>query len=708
MPDMLDYPEVTPAPQNVTSTFPDADEGAVPDIERHAVAMWLARIVKAKARWEPDFDRMRMNQEFAYGFQWNEQQLLDDDRYISNVVLKAINRGVAKIYARNPKVEAQRRPRRDFVLYDGKLETIQNMLMRAMNNPMDFEAQAVLADFEHGMLWRQQVEDVGDTLGILYQYMVDTQRPSFKKQLKKLVRRVRTCGVGYAKLNFERLATGTDSPLTSTIDTSMQLRAKRCAFLLQQVSEGKLDTDSPLLEDVNDLINSLMYSAQEGEQDDIAERLVFDFPRATSIIPDWRCQSIEDFEGCHWVAEEYVMPLNEVNAFFGTDISVGGDVSLYQESGEPLQNRMMPGTTKESPELALKPLVALYQVYDMDTKSSFYVVKGWPAFVRRPSPLTPCTRRFWPLFSLTFNAVEMEPGLRGSCFPPSDVQLMKSPQKERNRSRQAWRKHRRANAPRWLAAAGGLDADSKKRLMLAREHDVVEVNEVGGNSNLQQLVTAVPTQPMDPALYETASVENDILYAAGAQQADLGPAQADVTATVGSIAAQAQATETASEVDDIDEFLSDMAEAGGEMLLKECSYETVIRVVGNPVWPTDNRRDYISQLYLTVKSGSSGRPNKAIEMSNWQIAAPMLQQAGANPMFMVRETLKRLDDNVDPEDAFPLVPTGNNQQSAAAQPPGPPQQIGQGNGAPGPMPNGMMQGATPGPAPKAPLGNPKL
>ena len=701
MADLINYPEVTPQPEAVTAAFSNEDEQPIPDIERHAVSMWLARINKAKTRWEPDFNRMRMNQEFAYGFQWNEQQLLDDDRYISNVVLKAINRGVAKIYAKNPTVESKRRPRRDFALWDGRLETIENMLMRMMQSPMDMEAQAVLADFEHGMMWRQQVEDVGDTLSILYQYMIDSQKPSFKRQLKKLVRRVRTCGVGYCKLQFERRDTGSDAPYTSAIDTSMQMRAKRAAFLLEQVSDGKLDPDSPLLEDVNDLINSLMYSQQEGEDQDIPERLVFDFPAATSIIPDWRCRSIEDFDGCHWLAEEFVIPLNELNTFFGTDISVGGDVSLYQDEGQPLTNRMMPGTTKENPELALKPLVSLYQVYDLDTKSSFYVVKGWPAFVRKPSPLTPCTRRFWPLFSLTFNAVEMEPGLRGSCFPPSDVQLMKSPQKERNRSRQAWRKHRRANAPRWLAAAGALDPDSKKRLMLAREHDVTEVNSVGAVPDPSKLISAVPTQPMDPSLYETQSVENDIMYATGDQAADIGPAQPDVTATVGSIAAQAKATEISSEIDDLDDFLSDMAESGGEMLLKEASEETVVRVVGNAVWPSNNRREYIQQLYLKTKAGSSGRPNKAIDLSNWQIVAPVLQQAGANPKFMVEETIRRVDDTLDAADAFPLVPPKSTQMSNAAQPP----QSGQ--GAPTPMGNGMMQGAMPGQAPKAPLGNPE-
>jgi hypothetical protein len=101
----------------------------------------------------------------------------------------------------------------------------------------------------------------------------------------------------------------------------------------------------------------------------------------------------------------------------------------------------------------------------------------------------------------------------------------------------------------------------------------------------------------------------------------------------------------------------------------EMQQDTVMRIVGpGAVWPQQpqTREEFVNQIYLTTKAASSGRPNKAVDLRNWQIIAPILQASGANPMFMVRETLRRLDDQLDAEQAFPLIPQQPPQQQAPA------------------------------------------
>src|SRR5213078_206511 len=164
------------------------------------------------------------------------------------------------------------------------------------------------------------------------------------------------------------------------------------------------------------------------------ERLVFDFPPSTSVIVDPRCRAVRGFIGAQWVAQEYFKPVSDINEFFELKISpTDTDIVKYSPSGE----QSMLEVNQED------PLVHLYEVFDHRTKSTFFLVEGYKDYVQKPQPVYPETTSFWPLFALTFNDIETEPGARSTIFPPSDVQLVKAAQKEWNRSRNSLRSHRR-------------------------------------------------------------------------------------------------------------------------------------------------------------------------------------------------------------------------------------------------------------------------
>ena len=141
----------------------------------------------------------------------------------------------------------------------------------------------------------------------------------------------------------------------------------------------------------------------------------------------------------------------------------------------------------------------------------------------------------------------------------------------------------------------------------------------------------------------------------GMQEANLGPAGKDVTATVGTIAEQSRMTMLGSNIDDLDSFLSRLAAAGVELMLRGFSQETMKRIVGvGAVWPEGQAEDYINEVQIKVKAASSGRPNKALELSQIQQIVPLLLQAGANPHGMVEEIVSRWDTQIDVDKFFPL------------------------------------------------------
>jgi hypothetical protein len=63
--------------------------------------------------------------------------------------------------------------------------------------------------------------------------------------------------------------------------------------------------------------------------------------------------------------------------------------------------------------------------------------------------------------------------------------------------------------------------------------------------------------------------------------------------------------------------------------------------------------DIANELFLEVEAGSSGKPNQAVEVQNFQQLAPLLMQIpGITPYWLAKEAVKRLDDRIDLTEAL--------------------------------------------------------
>jgi len=163
---------------------------------------------------------------------------------------------------------------------------------------------------------------------------------------------------------------------------------------------------------------------------------------------------------------------------------------------------------------------------------------------------------------------------------------------------------------------------------------------------------------------------------AGAQEAQLG-GTSNSTATEASIAAQSTNASDNSSIDELDAFLTTIARDAGQILIRETPPEEVSRIVGpGAVWPGLNMEvmsieDIVSEVTLEVEAGSTGKPNQAVEVNNWKQMLPFLiQMPGINPLWLARETVRRLDDKLDLTEAIgegiPSIAM-MNQQSQPAQ-----------------------------------------
>ena len=664
-----------------------------PSESRAALVTQLTGAVKAaKGKWAGVFKRMRQDMDFALGRQWPGASSLnqDDDRYVANIVQRHVQQRTAVLYAKNPKAIAKRKDRIDYTVWDGTNQQLQQAQQAAeqaamMGQPPDPSFMMVIEDHANAMSRRKLIERIGQTLEIIYQHYVDEQVYTFKSQMKRLVRRAITCGVGYVKLGYQRVMQR--SPDVERQIADFQVQLAHLQSMAADIADKEKDPDSPEAERLR-----LAIQALEQQPEVLArEGLTFDFPAATAIIPDTRCRSLATFAGCEWVAEEFLLSPGEVEAIYRRDVTSSYNAYTDQVESRSAVDQALSALSGSLDAQGARRDVLVWLVYHMRDGLMYTVVDGYPDFLEEPTAPNPLLERFFPWFTLMFNELEHE----NEIFPISDVRLIRHQQQEYNRSREGMREHRMANRPLTITANGTLDDEDRSTLQTRPANAVVELNALQPGQDVKSVLQPWQGPAIDPNLYEPSPVFQDVLRVVGTQEANLG-GTSNATATESSIAEGSRLSGLESNVDDLDDLLTELARAGGQVLLGQLDPTTAKEIAGEgAAWPELDRKAISSELMLSVEAGSSGRPNKAQEIANFERLAPfLLQVPGLNPEWLAREGVRRLDDRVDLSMAVQSGAMSSMAMNAMAKPGG-------AGGAPG---GGAPGGAAPGGPPPAQAG----
>jgi len=633
---------------------PETQDDDLIESRRGEVKRWLSLIKAAKRKCEPTFEQIRRNQKFVRGLQWPGQTKVDDERYKNNLTNRMVNAKVAQLYAKDPKTTVTRRKRLDYMLWDEQFQTLVEAITAVQQSTLSggvppLGAMALIADYEQGRQRQKLIDRVCRTAEIVYQHQVDSHHPEFKEQMKQLVRRVIICKVGYVKLSLCRRSDEYSKLSSVTTPSDIKARISRAKEILVQLDEGKLTMTSADVEEVRSLLRSVGASTQQGDELHTEEYLEFDFPPATSIIPSEGCRSLKEFVAAEFVAQEHNVDVDIVNALFNVEV----------QPSENDDEKRLDVLDEDTPKRKKK--VCLYEVLDLVTRSRFFVCKGYKDYILPPEPNSPPVAGFWNLFALTFNDVE------GSCdndeeetglFPPSDVDLIRDPQMEWNRTRDALRDQRNANAPKYPIRDGLLSEEDELAIKNAVPNSLIKLKNLPPDVKPSEFIQPLQVARIDPAVYDTRPLAEDMQLAIGMQEANMGPAMPNVTATVGTIAEQSRLTVVSSNVDDLDGFLSRIARAGVEMLLRGMSPETVKRIAGpGAAWPTNDIEDYLNEIIVKIQAASSGRPNRVLEVTNAQMLGQLLLQAGGNPIPLVEKIARILEEDSEIDKYFPIVPS---------------------------------------------------
>ncbi len=642
------------APMATTLTIQRRPDEVPRDRQAHVTHL-LKEVKAAKEHFADDFKRMRDDQDFAAGLQYPGQTRYDDDKYVLNLVLRHVRLRTANLYAKNPKAVYERKRKLDFVLWDEKPDSIAAAQMLLQPQPMPavdpmtdapagpmpppvdptamMQAQMLLQDYREGMAARQMAERIGRTLELLWDHFIAEPTPNVKIQMKAWVRRAITCGVSYAKLRYQQVMETTPDGASTYADLTQQLA------VIERLRARLSNPDAAQeVEYEAEQLRQALASLQGQEQIVAREGPLLDFPRSTAVIPSIGTRSLRGWIGCGWMAEEFCLPAPEVQEIYSLDLN---DMAMraYAADQSPPVVTMRDGV----------PHVRFWEVYDKRTRRLYTVGDGWPDYFREPHLPSVDLEQFFPYHALTFNDIEHEKRL----FPPSDVELLRHPQREYNRTRQALRVHRIANRPGYVAANGAFDKDDIKSLSDLEDHGVAVLNNLKEGQSVGDLLQPIQKVPVDPNVYEVEGLFADTQRATGSQEANLG-GTSGASATEVSVAEGSRQSDVGSDADALDETLTDIARDFGKVCLARLPAETVKRIAGRgAVWPEMSRDEIAAEVILTVEAGSSGRPNRAADLANLERALPyVIQIPGIKPEKLGKHVLKVLDDRLDLTDWF--------------------------------------------------------
>jgi len=576
----------------------------------------------------------------------------------------------------------------------GMVPPASPMMAQAVGSGMDIMMDAARVKNENLMM-----DKLARTLELLYAYEVDNQPHPFKSMLKMSVRRAVTNGVSYIKLGYERVMQMRPDLEKGIADANERLATLQ--RLAADAADNITESDDLEAEQTRLLIQDL--SKMQGAV--VREGLTFDFPLSTKVIPDIKCIDLKNWVAADWVAEEYLLSVSEIEEIYGVDVR--GHCNEYGSDDDTDPSKAMNDwSTSKDEDQRGEANAIVWEIYSRKDGLVYTICDGYREFLREPASPEIYNERFYPWYALVFNGLEDEKEL----FPPSDVRLIRDMQLEYNRCREGLKEQRIAGRPFIGAVAGALDEDDLEKLANREANAIIEFNALQPNQDIKQLLQAYAGAGIDPNLYEVNPVYEDILRTTGIQEANLG-GTSNTTATQSQIAEGSRMTSMGSNIDDLNDILTQLARNGGQILMREMGQDRVKKIVGpGAVWPSNpDAQDIANEILLEIEAGSMGRPNQAQEIANAQRLYPLLiQLPGIDPEFLAKDVLRRLDDRLDLTEAFksalPSIVAMNGAMSGGA-PPGGPTMPGAGAGPGAAMgAQGAMNAEAPpgGPPPTAP------
>ena len=475
-----------------------------------------------------------------------------------------------------------------------------------------------------------------------------------KKRAKRLLTACFTTCVGWWKMQWQE---------TPKVDTLIQNRIKDTQDNLERIQAQREKLDDPYGVADQDAEIARLKEMLEGLQSlaevSVVRGLVLDFVLSEDIlILDESVRELGDYERASAMDHRVWMTRAKFRETFGAEPSE--KVKVYKETTSGITSGAGDKSSSDSRDA---DLFAVHEIWDQDSNRIFHVVEGGEGFCRQPFTPDWTGERWYPFFALAWNEVD------GSFMPLSDIELIEPLVSEYNDSRDDFVKDRKDTRPFTVVRKGGaLTPDDVSRIRNRDGNDIIAVEGVG-QKPISNDIQAVTLGSIQTANYDTSPARADMEQILGGGDASRGSVLKAKTATEAEILSQGLRSRSAERTDIMEDLLSEVGQYALQVCLRKLSPEEVKRIAGeDSSWPTLSWQQALEQVMVTVRGGSTGKPDRLQDQDRWTKLMPVIKDTmqqvaelrakGQNDMAqalitLTRETLRRFDERVDLDQFLP-------------------------------------------------------
>lgn len=592
--------------------------------EQDVVKAWLKRVERAEEKqdrktWRDDLKRLRRYERGV--------QTVDDKKSRTNMIFATLAAQMPKLYAKNPAIAVQ---------------------------PTDAVGKDEMA----------KVKRFAETAEKVIRNML-VEEGKLKRRAKANIRSTCVTSFGALKVIYQKEYRGDPIAVKRIEDTQDNLA--RVEALVEQI---KKEEDLSKLAEKRDALKANLQALSAGNEVSIFKGFTVDRMKSEDfLILDDNVDEFDKYVEADALGHPIWMTVGDARTLFN-----------MEPKGATRYGRPRPeNETKVDDTPADDQFICVIEIWDKKNGVVRTVAKGMNRWLREPYAPRNVPQRWYPFYLLGFNITE------GEWRPLSDVEMLVGLQEEYDRTRQNYADAREKATPVLIfRKAGELTETDVKNITDRKNKDTIGVE---GNpaTPLTQDLMWFAGAPVDPAAYDVSLIRNEMDLVVGL--ADTGRANLiqPKTATEAELLAEAMQSRMSERRDTNEDMLSEMAEACLEVALRDLTLDEVKQIAGPEAeWPeTPDSVDVIfRQVKVKVRAGSSGKPNQQKEREQWGQLLPVIKEtmvgvaelraAGNYDMAeaqieLVRETLRRYDENLDLDAIIPPTEKDENGKPLAHQ-----------------------------------------
>lgn len=416
--------------------------------------------------------------------------------------------------------------------------------------------------------------------------------------------------------------------------------------------------------------------------------LVFDWVDTLDFQAPSTLRMMSEYLSSPWLADATYYSISDACAKFGLDKKQLAHAAKWnppEETVDDSTNGTVTTAFTADGEAWKKATPAdgegFVRVWEINAKCDNIIytwIEGTKFWAKQPhAPRLPTTR-FYPYFLLALYECD------ANRHPQSLAWRLSKLQEEYASTRSNLAETRRRAKPGILFDSTNIEPGDADKMQQGGNQEYIPIKPIRPGEPLGSSFAPKPYNTVDGSLYDTSPIRSDMETVSGAQEALSQGIRTAKTATEADIQQSGFTSKTAYSRDALDMALEELAQYSAELGLGGLSLEQVKEWAGpHAVWPQGIEAEKLQSLvYVSIRAGSTGKPNTASERQAWSAILPQIQglmgligeARGADPQEMadkytelLRETVLRTGDRID-VDRFLPMPSPNAQ--AGMPPPG--------------------------------------